>query len=135
MNDLIYFQYIIGFIFLIFSIVNLYIYLKMIYSKKNYIKVKGIVSYSNTIYYRYRYKTFCDYKYEYLKNTYEAYDRGYGKNLKKIGDEVEILVNKNNPKKYLPPMKYKDRSRYLIYGIIYLLLFISIYYIIFTNNN
>lgn len=126
MENNIYFIYVISFILLIISLLYLYKYFKMVNQEKKYIEVLGIVTYSNTILVRYTYKTFCNYKYEYLGNTYEAYDRGYGKNLKKINDQVKILINPNNPKKYLPPMKYSDRNRYLIFGIIYLISCISI---------
>ena len=127
MNDLIYFKYFIGLVSLVVSIIYLYVYFKMIYLIKYYVKVKGIVTYSNTIHYRYRYKTFCDYKYEYFGKTYDAYDRGYGKNLKTLNEEINILINPNKPSKYIPPMKYNDKNRYLIYGLIYLILFISIF--------
>ena len=123
-SSLIYLKCFIGILFLIISLINLYQYFKMKECHNNYIKVKGIVTYVNTIFTRNRYKTYCTYKYEYNGNTYESYDSGFGKNLKKLNEEVILLINSNNPKKYLPPMKYENKDRYLIYGIIYLVLFI-----------
>ena len=119
-------NYIVGSIFLVVSLINFYKYFKMQENVKNYISVISIVTYVNCIFVRNRYKTFCTYKYEYLGNTYEAYDRGYGKNLKKLNEEVNILINPNKPNKYVPPMKYNDRNRYILFGIIWFILFILI---------
>lgn len=125
-SNLIYLEYFIGILFLITSLINLYKYFKMQENHKNYVEIKGIVTYVNTIFTGNKYRTYSTYKYEYNGNTYEAYDRGFGKNLKKLNDEVVILINSSNPKKYLPPMKYEYKDRYLIYGIMYLILFISV---------
>ena len=113
-----YIYYFMLIIVFILEIIYMYKYFKILRQKENYIKVKGIVTYSNSLLTRNGYKTYCLYKYSFQGKEYEAKDMGFGKNLKKLNDEVIILINENNPTKYLSPMKYDNRNRYLIFGII-----------------
>ena len=124
MNNIWYFNIILFIISLTVSIYYINKYLKIKESLNYNIEVKAKVTYVNSVFYGYYYKTFVTYQYKYQGFTYEAFDKGYGKDLVKLGDEVKLLINPSNPKKCFLPLNYRNKEKYLLYGIV--LLFFSL---------
>ncbi len=121
MNNIWYFNIILFIISLTVSIYYINKYLKIKESLNYNIEVKAKVTYVNSVFYGYYYKTFVTYQYKYQGFTYEAFDKGYGKDLVKLGDEVKLLINPSNPKKCFLPLNYRNKEKYLLYGIVLLI--------------
>ena len=121
MNNIWYFNIILFIISLTVSIYYINKYLKIKESLNYNIEVKAKVTYVNSMFYGYYYKTFVTYQYKYQGFTYEAFDKGYGKDLVKLGDEVKLLINPSNPKKCFLPLNYRNKEKYLLYGIVLLI--------------
>ena len=121
MNNILYFNIILFIISLTVSIYYINKYLKIKESLNYNIEVKAKVTYVNSMFYGYYYKTFVTYQYKYQGFTYEAFDKGYGKDLVKLGDEVKLLINPSNPKKCFLPLNYRNKEKYLLYGIVLLI--------------